>query len=83
MVIEYVGTKPRPVRTREFFWEFVEAPARFNARKTGETQREPGADIKQALRLVLCLTNPSALPGARWLLRPHRKRIPAGSTNKQ
>jgi hypothetical protein len=39
-------------------------------------------DIKQALRLVLCLTNPSAMQGARWLLRLHRKRIPAGSTSK-
>jgi hypothetical protein len=36
----------------EFFWEFVEAPARFNARKTGEPPCEPCVNIKQALRLL-------------------------------
>ena len=44
--------------------------------------RGMSADIKQALRLALCFTNPSALPGARWLfLSLIEKRIPAGSTN--
>jgi hypothetical protein len=40
-------------------------------------------DTKHELLHVLRLTNLSAMQGAKWLLRLHHKRIPAGSTNKQ
>ncbi len=38
-------------------------------------------DTKHELLHVLRLTNLSAMQGAKWLLRLHRKRIPADSTD--